>query len=738
MMRMTWNLTLRLQVLSAAACLSYLAHSATAVINIIKPETCGNSNGELNAYISGSGAVGPYTYLWSNNATTASITGLAAGAYSVTITDALSVQYTANVTLDNVNELPLGQSTSPSLNSFFDLLGYTGGACVGECNGIISFPQVSFGGTPPFSATFNVSATYLGTDNYDFPMYGGFCGGEMVTYTLTDALGCQASSEFFMFEMNNDYMPVVGVIEGACAGSDIGSIQVNQFSGISIVQLQNSMGTPIGSAEFIGEGESHVFEGLTTDAYTLMVNPMQSQCFVPLEAIVPDLGPGCTQVTGSSWYDADGDCVQDVGEVGIPGSVLVIEPGTQYAITGNDGSFAFSLPTGSYTLAQTDAFLDPYCPAVMPAPFTISGTPVSIDLANNSTAPLDVRIHAGCSNARPGFAHTISASAVNQSMQATGLVTVVCTIDPNVDYVSATPSPFDVSGDVITWQLAELDYFGTAGFSVETNVPVATPLGTVLTHSWTVSTANTEVDLSDNADGVSRMVQGSYDPNDKTAQTSSRLSEALYYINEDTWVDYIIRFQNTGNAEALFVTVTDTLPEELDMTSFEMGVASHSYALSFKPGRVVEWYFDGINLPDSTSDEAGSHGFIKFRIRPVQPLFAGTVIENSANIFFDFNDPVITEPSVLTAEFSTGVGEHVEPGVRVAPNPVSALLSITAASPIARVRIVSADGRVVHSAGMIADRAVVDVEALKSGAYTVLAELHDGSIGRARFIKLNP
>jgi hypothetical protein len=122
----------------------------------------------------------------------------------------------------------------------------------------------------------------------------------------------------------------------------------------------------------------------------------------------------------------------------------------------------------------------------------------------------------------------------------------------------------------------------------------------------------------------------------------------------------------------------------------------------------------------------------------VQPLFAGTVIENSANIYFDFNDPVITEPSVLTAEFSTGVGEHIEPGVMVAPNPVSALLSITAASPIARLRIVSADGRVVHSAGMIADRAVVDVEALKCGAYTVLAELHDGSIGRARFIKLNP
>ena len=738
MTRMTWNMTLRLHALLAAACLSFATNAATAVINIIKPETCGNSNGELNAYISGSGAVGPYTYLWSNSATTASITGLAAGAYSVTITDALSVQYTANVTLDNVNELPIGTQDYPSYTSFFDLLGYTGGACEGECNGIISFPQVSFGGTPPFSATFDVPANYLGTDNYGFPMYGGFCGLDQVNYTLTDANGCSGSGQFSVIQIDANYMPSVGVVEGACAGSDIGSIQVNQFNGISVVQLQNSLGTAIGSAVFIGEAESHVFEGLTTDAYTLNVNPMQSQCFIPLEAIVPDLGLGCTQVTGSSWYDADGDCVQDIGEVGIPGSVLVIQPGTQYAITDADGSFAFSLPTGSYTLAQADAFLDPYCPAVMPAPFTISGTPVSINLANNSTAPLGMRIHANAGNARPGFAHTISAGAVNQSMQATGLVTVTCTLDPTVDYVSATPAPFDVSGNVITWQLAELDYFGTQGLSVETDVPVSTPLGTLLTHTWTISTVIPDADLSDNVDAVSRMVQGSYDPNDKTAQTSSRLSEALYYINEDEWIDYTIRFQNTGNAEALFVTVTDTLPEELDMTSFQMGVASHGYALSFKPGRVVEWFFDGINLPDSTSDEAGSHGFIKFRIRPVQPLSAGSVIENIANIYFDFNDPVITEPSVLVAEFSTGVGVQLEPGIAVAPNPVSALLNVTTASPIARLRIVSADGRVAHSTGMITDRAAIDVAALKSGAYTVIAELPNGSIARARFTKVNP
>lgn len=44
-------------------------------------------NGEINATVLGNGAL-PYTYLWSNNATTASINTLDTGAYSLTVSDA--------------------------------------------------------------------------------------------------------------------------------------------------------------------------------------------------------------------------------------------------------------------------------------------------------------------------------------------------------------------------------------------------------------------------------------------------------------------------------------------------------------------------------------------------------------------------------------------------------------------------------------------------------------------------
>ncbi|MBP7515620.1 MAG: T9SS type A sorting domain-containing protein, partial [Flavobacteriales bacterium] len=201
------------------------------------------------------------------------------------------------------------------------------------------------------------------------------------------------------------------------------------------------------------------------------------------------------------------------------------------------------------------------------------------------------------------------------------------------------------------------------------------------------------------------------------------------------WIDYTIRFQNTGTAEALFVTITDTLPEELDMTSFQMALASHAHEYSFKPGRVVEWFFDDINLPDSTTDLAGSQGFVKFRIRPVQPVLAGTVIENIANIYFDFNPPVITEPSVLVAEFSTGVDEQEGSAISLAPVPASDELIVSSGDALANVRILAADGREVMRMSARSTRVRIDLNGLKSGAYLLLAELENGTMARECFIK---
>ena len=56
----------------------------------------------------------------------------------------------------------------------------------------------------------------------------------------------------------------------------------------------------------------------------------------------------------------------------------------------------------------------------------------------------------------------------------------------------------------------------------------------------------------------------------------------------------------------------------------------------------MEFRFDDILLPDSTTNLEASNGFVKFSVQQVADNPIGSLIENTAGIYFDFNEPVIT------------------------------------------------------------------------------------------------
>jgi gliding motility-associated-like protein len=62
------------------------APDALTIVSTIKNDACSKGAGHVLLVVSG--GTPPYAYQWSNNTTDAGITGLAAGSYSVTVTDA--------------------------------------------------------------------------------------------------------------------------------------------------------------------------------------------------------------------------------------------------------------------------------------------------------------------------------------------------------------------------------------------------------------------------------------------------------------------------------------------------------------------------------------------------------------------------------------------------------------------------------------------------------------------------
>ena len=137
-----------------------------------------------------------------------------------------------------------------------------------------------------------------------------------------------------------------------------------------------------------------------------------------------------------------------------------------------------------------------------------------------------------------------------------------------------------------------------------------------------------------------REVTGSYDPNDKTG--FPRGYGDNHYIEKGQDLEYLIRFQNTGNDTAFTVRIDDVLAPELDITSLRAGASSHPYELNIRGADTLEFLFENILLPDSFVNEVASHGFVQFKIAQKADLELGTIIENTADIYFDFNEAIVT------------------------------------------------------------------------------------------------
>ena len=454
----------------------------------------------------------------------------------------------------------------------------------------------------------------------------------------------------------------------------------------------------------------------------------------------PPPGTPAGAFSGLRFIDEDMDCQFDPEDTGIPYQVMELLPGPVPVITGTSGHFHQDLPVGDYTVDQWfTTGLSGICPVEGQLVGINEDQETTVDFANAAEEIVDLSVLVLPSLMRPGFDYTVHLLARNLGFTQSGAASLTFSFDPQFSLLSSAPTPTSVAANTLQWDIDPLPPFGSVWIALSIQVPAEPALiGALVDHTATVIT-DPDIDLSNNTSSVSDMVVGSFDPNDKTAFTSSGLSGDQFFIDLDDAITYRIRFQNTGNYPATTVVVTDTIGPELDMSTFEQGLASHPFDVRFLPGRVVEWTFANIELADSVSNEPESHGLVSFRIRPVQPVQPGTAITNTANIYFDFNPPVITEPSVLTAEFSTGVNDAKPVGALLSPNPATDRVRLSDASFAANVRrweVISSTGATLeHGSGPLPASGIA-IGHLENGAYVLRMHTLNETC-HERFIKIS-
>jgi len=295
--------------------------------------------------------------------------------------------------------------------------------------------------------------------------------------------------------------------------------------------------------------------------------------------------------------------------------------------------------------------------------------------------------------------------------------------DTVADLVTSSPTATLQNGGTLLYSFDELQPYESRNviITLQLQTPQQSPglhNGDVLHSTASITADNNEETPEDNSAILNQVVVGSYDPNDKIVTEGSTID----ITKVGDYLHYMVRFQNTGTAAAETVIVKDLLPSTLDASTIQIIGASHPYRSTLTQGHQLEFFFEGIQLPPSATDEVGSHGFVAFKIKPAASVGLGSVIENSAKIYFDFNAPVLTNTTSTTVAL-LGTSGYTKAAFRMYPNPVDQMVTLESSdrSVLTSLQIYNVVGQVVHTQRneALSKLVTVDVSHLPSGTYFV-------------------
>jgi hypothetical protein len=660
--------------------------------------TCNQSNGSLTVNVTQAAA--PYSILWSNLATTPTISNIGAGAYNVTVTDANSCTLNLPASLNNIG----GPTVTTSV---------VDAGCTNSLNGNAT---ANASGLSPFTylwssapAQTTMTANNLGVGNYQV--------------TVTDNIGCVTVANAQVNAMSGNLYLY------ACASSAANCMLPN---GSAFAYVQG--GAMPYSYLWSNSSTTSTISSVSGGQYIITVTDANG-CTQTGSATIPT---ACNNfVMGQVFYDMNNDGVFNSGDSPYSGLIVGDQTFNYYSSSANSGYYTVSVPyNGTFDFELPNA--PPYYTYNAPSgghqivTFAGLGDTSFVDFA--LTCPLNVQdlyLNLASGIARPGFQQAYSVFCQNR-----GATTVSDTIwfrhDSILSLVSANP-PFDgYTYPDGYWLFSNFAPGNTITKNILMQVPTIPNGGYVgrqLIANARIEPMSSDTTSPDNGDDEMDIIIASSDPNLKESWSPTMNAAGEIGLN-DLELDYTIHFQNCGNDTAFFIIVVDTLPAELDITTFEPGAASHSYTWTIdghNDTNIVTFTFLNILLPDSGVNEIGSHGYVQFTIERFPNLPIGTTIVNNGDNYFDFNLPVPTNYDVVTITDPLNVEALTEGTILVYPNPahsnVNILLSNEFSGSNSTVTLRDISGRTISTMQSNGStQLVLNTENCSAGMYFITVE----------------
>ncbi len=434
---------------------------------------------------------------------------------------------------------------------------------------------------------------------------------------------------------------------------------------------------------------------------------------------------------GNVYFDANGNGLRDTLEAGLPNQRIKILPDSGYGFSGLTGDYSIGVLNGNHTVSWNPTIPTTFVLSSDSASFTVNNTGNlgGLDFGLTTTNPdysCDVSLTGGFPRCNSNVWYYLTYEN-KSNIPFNG--TAYFIKDPNTTYFWSPVTPSGFSGDTIFWTFTNLQPFTPQTIRITISVPGA---GTMNYKAAMYSVDGSgNVQFTDQETGT-QFIRCAFDPNDKSV-TPEGVGPEHYTLIGD-WLEYLIRFQNTGNDTAFNVTIYDHLSGDLDLSTFELLASSHPCATEIKQDGQASYTFANILLPDSNVDEQNSHGFIKYRIKAKSTTADFTTIENTAFIVFDSNAPIVTNTTnnLMVFMIPVGLSEAVKESGQsiVYPNPFSetAILVFKNENHSAtRLEIRNALGQLMRSDKTSGDQFIIRKNNLTSGVYFYRLLNADGS-----------
>jgi len=380
-----------------------------------------------------------------------------------------------------------------------------------------------------------------------------------------------------------------------------------------------------------------------------------------------------------------------------------------YTYTDTGGNYSFIVPTGTYNISQTVLAYYPLktCQSNLVSVSVTAATGCShtVDFADSLVPIHDMHVSTWNYNFPvPGFSYHQKVILKNDgSVTETGIIAGYNT-DGQLGAASFIPSGlFSGSGNQYNLPAGAMTLLPggaqplLASYSVPTNIPVSTSLVFKDSTAYVAPMTNWLNDYSpwNNVNYFTTPIVGPYDPNFMQVSPQGVGPTGLISY-KDSVLEYMVHFQNVGNYQAINIVVLDTLDTNLDWTTLRPEYMSAPCVVTMNNG-VAQFTFNNIDLPaQSATSDIASSGMFTYTVKQKHNLAIGTQIKNKASIYFDYNEPVVTNTTLNTIQAATSVptvNEKYQDAFQIYPNPASHSFNI----------VVNSDGGDEHAMIAIMD-----------------------------------